>query len=114
MFRTVPRWLWALPVSFMACSSYSLAQSCAAQPHPHFRIEVGADRPVSSHDFIDARKVQSLRQRISADAHGFHEFGLENLSQVNRKDSSRFRHRCPAEEILSQLSDADDPLVCCA
>jgi hypothetical protein len=33
---------------------------------------------------------------------------------VNRKDSSRFRHRCPAEEILSQLSDADDPLVCCA
>src|SRR5450755_904049 len=40
MFRTVPRLLLALPISVIACSNYSLAQSCTAQQHPSFRIEV--------------------------------------------------------------------------
>src|SRR5580692_6326211 len=53
---------------------------------------VGADGSIAAHHFIDAGKVTRFRQRISANAHRFHEFGLKNLSRVYHKNPSRLRH----------------------
>src|ERR1035441_4920766 len=49
---------------------------------------IGTDGPIPADDVIDARKVERLSQRISAQAHRFHELGLENLSRMHRKDLS--------------------------
>src|SRR5580692_328023 len=55
---------------------------------------LSADGPVSPDHFINAGKLQRLRQRIGSQPHRLHELGLQNLSWMQRKDSSRVRHSC--------------------
>src|ERR1700689_5432472 len=81
MFRTVPRLLLALPVSVvavsvMACSNYSLAQSCAAQHHPSFRVEVApgvASEHLSGRLIVmmatQARPAEKVTPSYGPDAH---------------------------------------------
>src|ERR1700685_1230843 len=41
---------------------------------------LSADSPVSPYHFIDAGKLERLRQRIGSQPHRLHEFGLESIS----------------------------------
>src|ERR1019366_7835954 len=63
-----------------------------AEVFPQANGGVGADGPVSPDDFIDARKTESVSQRIAAQAQWFHELGLENLPRLNRKHLPRSCH----------------------
>jgi hypothetical protein len=47
---------------------------------------VGTDGPVSADDVVDAGERKRLRQGLSGYAHGFHEFGLENLAGMDREN----------------------------
>src|ERR1700733_13938666 len=47
---------------------------------------VGADRPRSAHNFINAREFQGLCEGIGAHTHRFHEFSLQNLSRMHSKN----------------------------
>jgi len=64
---------------------------------------VGADRTISTDDFIDAREIESLRQFIGAYAHRLHEFSLENFSGVNCKNLLRFGHIGPVSLVYSGM-----------
>src|SRR5208282_4397609 len=63
-----------------------------AEVLPQANGRVGANSPVPTDDFIDAGEIESLRQCIATEAHRFHEFGLENISRMNCKYFSDFRH----------------------
>jgi Putative esterase len=76
MFRTVPRLLLALPISVIACSNYSLAQSCTAQQHPSFRIEVApgvASGPLSGRLIVmmstQSKPTETITASFGPDAH---------------------------------------------
>src|SRR5580698_1331100 len=76
MSSAVPRLLLSLLVSLMACNNYFYAQSCAAKPHPTFRVEVApglASGPLSGRLIVmmstQSKPADKITPSYGPDAH---------------------------------------------